>query len=273
MKKLLIVTDLDASFIDDNYQYSEATEAIRQLKAQGYPLVFNSSKTLLEIQSLAQELELTTPLIAENGGIVAVPEMSEVANYCEAEGWQHESGYHTLITGLSLDYILKHAHTARTENDYLFSGFSDMTEQEISSITGLTQTEAYLAKQRHVSEPILWQDSDQRWEQFSSFLHSKGIRTLRGGRFIHLMGPADKADGLNVTHQLYQQCYPEIKWTTVALGDSANDQSMLEDADIAIAIPHSDGFHIDAKSKHIIQAQYPASRGWNDSILKLLSTT
>ena len=39
MKKLLIVTDLDASFIDDNYQYSEATETIRQLKAQGYPLV------------------------------------------------------------------------------------------------------------------------------------------------------------------------------------------------------------------------------------------
>lgn len=272
MKKLLIITDLDASFIDDNYQYTEAADAIERLRALDYPLIFNSSKTLAEIQSLAKELDVTTPIIAENGGIIAVPHTSDLAPFCDSSEWQSDEKYKTLITGLSRDYILTHAHSAHAEHGYLFTGFSDMLDKELSSITGLTKDEAHMAKQRNVSEPILWQDTPERWSTFCTFLESKGIRTLRGGRFIHLMGPADKADGLHATCALYQKCYPDIKWTSVALGDSANDQSMLEAADIGIIIPHADGVKVQASGTHISQAKYPASKGWNDSILKLLTT-
>ena len=96
-----------------------------------------------------------------------------------------------------------------------------------------------MAVQRHVSEPILWHDSETQWEKFSTQLEAKGIRTLRGGKFIHLMGRADKADGFMITRELYKAQFPISPWTTVAVGDSANDQSMLESADIAIVIPHS----------------------------------
>lgn len=273
MKKLLIVTDLDASLIDDNYQYTEATEAIKELAERGFPLVLNSSKTLSEMKSLAQELELTTPLIAENGGIVAVPNVSEVAKYCDQAKWQEEGDYQTMITGLSREYVLHHAHSVREERGYSFTGFSDMSDQELSDLTGLTEPEAKMAKQRHVSEPILWQDTPERRDSFCNYLESKKIRTLRGGRFIHLMGSADKADGLAVTSQLYRHCYPNIEWTSVALGDSANDLAMLEAADIAITIPHADGIKVQVSGTHNIQAKYPASKGWNDSILSLLTTT
>jgi mannosyl-3-phosphoglycerate phosphatase len=177
-----------------------------------------------------------------------------------------------LITGLSREYILSEAHQARDENEYSFEGFSDWTCEELSSKTGLTHDAAKLAKQRNVSEPILWNDTDERWEDFKSLMEAKGIRTLRGGKFIHLMGPSDKADGLRVTKQLYQQKYPETEWVTVALGDSANDQSMLESADIAIVIPHADGAQIQVSGTHVIHAKYPASKGWNEAILNLLST-
>ena len=272
MKKLLIITDLDASFIDDNYQYTEATEAIEKLRSLDYPLIFNSSKTLAEIESLAEELDLTTPLIAENGGIIAVPCTSELATFCDSSEWQSSGAYKILITGLSRNYILTHAHAARTEHSYLFTGFSDMSEQELSSITGLTEPEAYKAKQRDVSEPILWQDTPERFGSFCEFLASKGIRTLHGGRFIHLMGPADKADGLHATCALYQHYQPDIDWSSVALGDSPNDHSMLEAADIGIVIPHPDGAKVQTSGTHIFQAKYPASKGWNDSILTLLTT-
>jgi len=217
MKKLLIVTDLDASLIDDNYQYTEATEAIKELAERGFPLVLNSSKTLSEMKSLAQELELTTPLIAENGGIVAVPNVSEVAKYCDQAKWQEEGDYQTMITGLSREYVLHHAHSVREERGYSFTGFSDMSDQELSDLTGLTEPE--------------------------------------------------------VTSQLYRHCYPNIEWTSVALGDSANDLAMLEAADIAITIPHADGIKVQVSGTHNIQAKYPASKGWNDSILSLLTTT
>ncbi|MBK1854140.1 HAD-IIB family hydrolase [Verrucomicrobiaceae bacterium 5K15] len=272
MKKLLIITDLDASFIDDNYQYSEAQEAIEQLAARDFPLIFNSSKTLAEIESLADELALTTPLIAENGGIVAVPESSPLAAFCDDSGWHSDQGYRTLITGLSRDFIIEHAHAARDEHGYQFTGFSDMSDQELSELTGLSIEAAKMARQRHVSEPILWKDNEENWERFQKTLHSQGIRTLRGGRFIHLMGPADKADGLQAARDLYQKCNPHSFLTTVALGDSANDQSMLEAADIGIIIPHADGVKVHPAGTHILQAPYPASKGWNHSILKLLST-
>ena len=275
MKKLLIITDLDASFIDESYAYTEALEAVEQITDLGFPLVFNSSKTLIECSSLADELKLTTPQIAENGGIIAVPHDSELSSLCETsdtEKWESHEGAKTLITGLSREFILKEAHQAREEHGYAFEGFSDWTAEELSSKTGLALTAAELAKQRHVSEPIIWSDTQERWEDFQSQMQAKGIRTLRGGKFIHLMGPSDKADGLRVTKQLYQKKYPDTKWVTVALGDSANDQSMIEAADVGIVIPHADGLHIEPSGKHIIHARYPASKGWNDSMLHLLST-
>jgi len=275
MKKLLIITDLDASFIDENYQYTDALEAVRQLADRGFPLVFNSSKTLIECEALAKELELTTPLIAENGGIIAVPNHSELSSLCqpsEEQAWQRHENISTLLTGLSREFILSEAHRARTEHEFSFEGFSDWTPEKLSSITGLSHEAAALAKQRHVSEPILWQDSSDAWETFQAIMAAKKIRTLRGGRFIHLMGPADKADGLRVTRQLYAAKYPDVSWTTVALGDSDNDQSMLQAADIGIVIPHADGPHISIDSPHVTVAKHPASRGWNDAILHLLST-
>ena len=272
MKKLLIVTDLDASLIDETYQFTDALKALEQLRSHQFPLVLNSSKTLAELESIAQELQLSTPLIAENGGIVAVPNDSELLTSTQQYTWEKRGNYSTMITGLSLEFILEQAHEARETERYSFQGFSDWSDQEIADRTGLTLQEASLAKQRHVSEPIIWQDSQKRWERFSSLLNSKGIRTLRGGRFIHLMGDTDKADGLNVTRQLHVDHYPDTQWTTVAVGDSANDQSMLEAADIAIVIPHSKGFQIQVNGSHVIHATSPSSKGWNQAILELLST-
>ena len=73
MKKLLIVTDLDASLIGDDYLFTDAIPALSRLADLGYPVVFNSSKTLTELKVLASQLKLDTPLIAENGVIIAIP--------------------------------------------------------------------------------------------------------------------------------------------------------------------------------------------------------
>jgi len=248
MKKYLIVTDLDASFIDENYEYKEAIDAIERISSLGCPLVFNSSKTLIECQALAKELNLTSPVISENGGIITVPSNSELTPLCQAsseQDWQQKEDCTSLITGLSIDYILSHAHQIREEYGYDFAGFSDWSPQQLMEITGLSEKGAELAKQRQV-------------------------RALRGGKFIHLMGDCDKSDGLKVTKELYQQKYPDDEWVTIAIGDSDNDLSMLESADIAIVIPHSSGFKIQVNGAHVIQAKSPSSKGWNDALLSVL---
>jgi hypothetical protein len=45
---------------------------------------------------------------------------------------------------------------------------------------------------------------------------------------------------------------------------------MLESADIAIVIPHSDGFKIQVEAPQVIHAKHPSSKGWNDAIITLI---
>ncbi len=275
MKKFLIITDLDASFIDEKYEYRLAIDAVERIKDLGVPLVFNSSKTLSECEFLAHELNLKTPMIAENGGVVSVPAGSELTAYCMSAGgenWHDEQGSMHLITGLSRGFILEQAHRLRDENEYDFEGFSDWSSQKLSDMTGLSIDAASLAKRRHVSEPILWNDTEERWLKFKAEMSEYEIRTLRGGKFVHLMGPSDKADGLRVVKGLYEKQSPDLDWVTVALGDSANDKSMLEEADIGIVIPHEGGPRIKPDGGHIIYASDLSSRGWNDSVLDLLTS-
>lgn len=57
---------------------------------------------------------------------------------------------------------------------------------------------------------------------------------------------------------------------TIGLGESGNDISLLESVDIPILLPHLDGSYEDIDLFHLIKADHPDSRGWNDAILKVL---
>ena len=98
-----------------------------------------------------------------------MPHDSELASLCvtsDNETWKSHEKSKTLITGLSREFILREAHKAREENSYVFEGFSDWSAVELSNKTGLTHDAADLAKQRHVTEPIIWSDTEERWGDF-----------------------------------------------------------------------------------------------------------
>ncbi|MEM9568306.1 MAG: HAD-IIB family hydrolase, partial [Cyanobacteria bacterium P01_E01_bin.34] len=74
MKKLLVFTDIDATLVDhQTYSFEAALPAIARLKRLGYPIIFNSSKTIAEQQQLRIELNIQAPFIVENGAAVVIP--------------------------------------------------------------------------------------------------------------------------------------------------------------------------------------------------------
>lgn len=266
--KLLVVTDLDGTLLDSSYCWEAARGSVELLHQLNFPLVLNSSKTFAEMTELANDLSITTPLIAENGGVIVVPSDSPLAATLKSD--QSENGCRLEFPGLSRDFILEKAHSLRTENGYDFAGFADWNADEIARRTGLGVHSSKLAGERHATEPIIWNDSESRWNKFVQGLSTHGIRAIRGGQFIHLMGDADKASSMLVVLRLFEESEPETNWVTVALGDSENDLAMLSAADLAVVIPNAHGNLLEPTAPKVFNAADSGPVGWHDAMQAII---
>ncbi|MEI6891895.1 MAG: HAD-IIB family hydrolase [Pontiella sp.] len=261
-ERYLISTDLDASLLDETYSWKAAEPALNRLAEAKAGLVLNSSKTVSEMQDMARELSaipgLGAPvLVAENGGALALPD---------------ETGtYQVACLGHSRTEILSLAHALRATHGYLFTGFADMEPEEVVELTGLSLESAVRAMDRDSTEPILWNDSEARWTAFVAALEKEGLRAVRGGRFIHLMGAStDKAEGMAAALAHFRTLEPMNRWTVVALGDSPNDLGMLDAADIAVAIPNpAHRESLQPAATRCIFPEQPGPAGWNEAVLTL----
>ena len=269
-RKLLVVTDLDSSLLDEDYGYSGAVEALNYLSSEGYPLVLNSSKTYAELRELASDLSQCDAVIAENGGLVAV---REAASAIAQEGEPDDFGFVTHCSGMDRATILEKAHGLRQSEGYAFEGFADWSLGQLIEHTGLDPVSAALAMERETTEPILWNGSASEMADFVDKLKSLGIQVLRGGRFYHLMGMVDKVQGMQLVVDLYKKAEPTSDWLVVAVGDSANDKAMLEAADRAIVIPHAAGPMVEPDNFHTLVANHPGSKGWGEAILQTIHHT
>ena len=75
MKKLIVFTDLDGTLLNhDDYDYRDALPAIRRLQSMSVPVIFTSSKTLDELQQLADEIDIHDPVIHETGCGISWPD-------------------------------------------------------------------------------------------------------------------------------------------------------------------------------------------------------
>jgi len=262
----IVITDLDSSLLDEDYGYDGAKRAIQMLRDRGFPLILNSSKTYAELRSLASEIEGCHAVVAENGGLIAVHESSELI-----DGEVDEYGYIAHSSGKNRAEIIAEIHQQREEKGYDFAGYADWQVSDVISHTGLTEEGATLSMMRDATEPIIWSDSEERWEEFSAFLKSKDLQALRGGRFIHIMSMVDKVQGMESVVRMYQSKYPEKKWTSIALGDSANDRAMLQASDIPVIIPHHDGPRVELQRDDAILAPDTGSTGWGAVIEGILN--
>ncbi|MDF7826950.1 hypothetical protein P4B35_23175 [Pontiellaceae bacterium B12227] len=260
--RYLVSTDLDASLLDETYSWKAAEPALKKLAKVNAGLVLNSSKTVREMQCLASELSaipgMEAPvLVAENGGTLAVPKKA--------------GGYWIKCLGRSRREILPATHLLRKMQGYNFTGFSDMQPEDVMELTGLSYEAAVMAMDRESTEPILWNDTAERWTEFSAALKKEGIKAIRGGRFIHLMGATDKADGMAAALTYFQSLETSRHWTVVALGDSPNDLGMLNAADIAVAIPNpAHEEQLKPSAIRCLIPEQPGPAGWNEAVLTIL---
>ncbi len=258
--RLLIISDLDGTLLNhNNYSWEAAAPALAKLDGAGIPLILNSSKTAPEIRKVREELGNQAPFIVENGAAVVIP-----------PGVFGNSEEQVVTFGASRPEVLK-VLAAQRKNGARFHGFEDMTDQELADLTGLDRSAAAMARDRLGTEPLLWQGSEAELAEFQTALQAENLRLVQGGRFYHAMGVFDKADGARFLLEKYREQYGEQPVIAIALGDSPNDQQMLESADIPVVIRgvHSDEVQLPS-AKHAMRSLKPGPDGWNECVLNLL---
>ena len=165
-----------------------------------------------------------------------------------------------MVCGKPIDELHRYLATQPVEADDL----STCSLQRAIELTGLDANEARLAQTREYSIPLRFVDSDAE-QAFTERAISDGFGVLKGGRFLHLIGENDKGR----SQQLLKACYENAHQRPlrlVALGDSPNDQQMLESADIAVLVksPSSEGCQV--QHPELIRTSAEAPEGWVEGI-------
>lgn len=243
----IVFSDLDGTLLDHHsYSWEPAAIEVARLIEHDIPLILSSSKTFAEMRKLASEMGLRQPMIVENGAAVA---------------WPDEGGYRIEEVGKPRSEVIGLAHSLRESEGYDFSGFADWQPADLRAHADLDEATATLALERHGTEPILWYDTEERLAAFSRTLGEDRIRTVRGGRFIHLMGEFDKSSSMSfVVAKLSADRGKPLK--SIALGDSPNDAAMLEAANVAVQIRSAKSAKMNIQSDCLIEPEEPGPTGW-----------
>lgn len=230
----LIFTDMDGSLLDHhNYHFDEAVPTLEALENHQIPVIPVTSKTQAEVELLRDSLHNRHPFIVENGAAVFIPRgyfeqqpagTEEKNGYWVKEFVEPRSRWQALIEELRPQY--------RDQ----FKTFADAGIDGIIAMTGLNVHAAARAARRQYGEPVAWHGNGNLKQQFIEQCQQAGANILEGGRFMHVSGYCDKGKALQWLAQVYQTAQPDKAMVSLAIGDSQNDQAMLEQADHALLI-------------------------------------
>ncbi len=264
----IIFSDLDGTLLDhDSYAFDEALPALRAVHDLGIPLILTTSKTLAETVQINAELGNHQAMIVENGSALCFPlDLAYPLGHAAYETLDEHA-----IVRLAPPYRVGRdfIECQRNRHGWQVRGFGDMDTATVAELTGLDEIAADRARQRLCGEPFVWLDSAEALERFKVAAGSEGLTVTQGGRFHHLMGGTDKAQALRAMQMILSIDTPRP--TVVALGDSENDRTMLETADIAVVVRRHDGTHLDCRGiKRTLLTEHAGPRGWNTAVLQIL---
>lgn len=264
---LLIFTDLDGSLLDhEDYSYEGARPALERIVREGWPLIFVTSKTRVEVEDLQTQMGIESPFIVENGAAAFFPPLSEPLHPPDAKSCGR---YRVMVWGRPYREIRSFVERVRTR--FGIRGFGDMDVEEIAGLTRLPVDAAARASQREFTEPFTLLDTADLGE-LKAEADRYGLTVTAGGRLHHLIG-RDQSKGRAV--RAVQEVFApdrETEVLSIGFGDAPNDLPMLQAVDIPVVIPHAGGrpLRLPRGGDPGVTATHPGSRGWNDAFFEVI---
>ena len=268
--KYWIVTDLDGTLMDENYDISPARKTLNILSELNIAVIQCTRKTASEVRHFRKENRLSDPFIVENGACIYFPikyfKNNPPKKYKLIKYKNHLS---FKLTNLNINYLTELVKKIR--NKYKFSFYSDLSENKIVEITNLSSSNANLSKMRVFSNPIYWKDLKEKINGFKNDVYSlnKNLVVVKGGRFLHILDKYNKGVALKKFLEIIDR--DVSSYTTISLGDSENDIPMLELTDFSCIIKSRTNKNFVLKNKNIFKSNLMAPNGWKESIEHILN--
>ena len=256
--KYWIVTDLDGTLMDENYDISPARKTLNLLAQLNIPVIPCTSKTASEVRYFRKENGLFDPFIVENGAAVYGWNESKLSE------WE-------LILGISYNELRVILANISNIINYHLTPLNDLDKNQIFELTGLSDNGIKRALERQWSVPFLNPPEDI-FEKIKLLCESYNVHVFKGNRMSHLLSRnSHKGEAVNKLKIHLNNKNVRI----IALGDSQNDLPLLQCADISIVIPGVNGPNkylqngIDNGS--FILANAPNAYGWANSVEEVIN--
>jgi mannosyl-3-phosphoglycerate phosphatase len=266
--QILIFSDLDGTLLDHfSCSFDAAHEALQKINSVKIPLIICSSKTRVEVERWRNNLNNQSPFITENGGGIFFPLNGKAP---AGEFVIEKDGYKIVALGMPYPELLVGFKKLKNLFGKKIKGFSEMKGSEISQLTGLSLTDAELARQREYTEPFIFDGDDEALRRLQKEVKILKLNLTRGDRFFHLLGKNDKGKAVRIVTGIYKKRFPQLR--TIGIGDSYNDLPMLKMVDIPILVQKPGGI-FDENIKdfpHLIRTPGIGPEGWNTALLGVL---
>jgi mannosyl-3-phosphoglycerate phosphatase len=271
MTALILFTDLDGTLLNsESYAYDAALPVIEQLTQKHIPVIPVTSKTRAEVETLIQQIGLTTPFIVENGSAIYIPR--ETCPFALPDG-EDVGPYRVVALGVAYVMVRAGLKAIAQEIGRPLKGFGDLSVEQVQQLTGLPAADAHQAKMREFTEPFLTPKNTPP-EKLTAAVETMGFKVVVGDRFSHLIGgDAGKGHAVHRLVAAYATTFPETEIiVTIGLGNSPNDLDMLENVDHAIVLPGASGPHPRLADRGWAIAPQPAPEGWAMAVTQTLAT-
>ena len=259
-----IFTDLDGTLLDyNNYSFGDLGSYIKEIKDR-VEIIYNTSKTFSEVLYLNNKLKINFPFIVENGSCIFFPKGYLEKKEIDKNFFEYENYHGYRLTKYTSENFVDSFSNLKSK--YNFSFYSELKENKLAEITNLNFSDIKRSKKRLFTNPIFWEDTKKNLLNFKSdiSLHDKNLKILKGGRFFHVLDNYDKGIALKKFIKIINPLN-KSSLTTISLGDSENDLSMLKLTDYSCVIK-SKKKKIFLKKNKNYYSKSKAPNGWKESL-------
>lgn len=263
----IIVTDLDGTFIDkNNYSAKVVAPIAKALIKRGVVFVFCSSKTVEEQRNIMDSIEISLPCIVENGSGIYLPSSMRFLSGLPSE--KTSDGGRLICLGEKIEIIREKIINVSNSLGVDLKPYNNLSDQELSSLSGLDLKGVERARNRHFSETLTATLKPELWREIVAMFNQMGLHCINGSRY-YTVSSSNKGIACKLLLKDIQSICSE-PYRTIGIGDSLNDVDFLKLVDKAYLVQKSAGCWSEVDVPNIKRISAIGPQGWIKSIEDVL---